>query len=936
MTRHFDRHLVLLLALSAFAWLPLLTPGYFLHAHDAPHSLFFLQAFDEAIRDGAWWPSWGPNFALGYGYPLWIFYAPLAYYLGELFHRVGFSITTSIKLVDLLATVGATLSMYAWARQHFNKGAAAFAAIVYTYAPYHLLDLYVRSAVAEYLTFAFFPLVLWRWETLLHQPSRRHAILAALATAVLILTHHGAAFIFAMLLGAYLIFLFARFMWSNDADNEKLHSHPGTCCVLRAPFNYAPRITQHGSRFMFHVSRFTFYVLRFTLHASRSTLLTYTLIAAVLTLGLSAIFWLPMVLEQKYIVVEQWTSVSYNYQKHFVFLNQFFSPFWGFGYSGEGLADDMAFQLGLVPVVGAVIALLFARAHERARRDTLFFFGATLVTLVLMSPVSAPFWQAVPIAALVQFPWRLLALSTITLAWLAGAALHTIDEPTNQPTNRQSNPLAALLMLITALAGFNYTLPQYTERSTTAERARASIDFELVSYKDRVGYMTWASVQPQSSPLVAEYQAEHPLTKAVALTPGAQIEALQHGGESERVRVRAERETMIQFRIYYFPGWRARIDGQEARLWPAGPQALITLAVPAGEHQVELRFEDTIVRRTAKIISFVSLLLVAAWALWPRARRLIRTAPAVMIVILLTACASSDTPTPATVVASTPVPTSTQTPTPSATTEMPTATQTATLTPTGTPRPDSIEHVVAPNETLGAIALLYGTTVDAIVRANNLSDPRLLRTGQRLIIPLPTLTPTPPPTATRDPALPTLPPTPTPIVYTVQRGDTLSGIAARYNLPVDEIMAANGLKDFFIRTGQQLIIPPPTPTPSVTPTALPTVTPTPGLAFAEPMLLYPPDGATVSGDDVIVLNWTALGALSDDQYYVLRLRVVDGNGRSESIWLKTPSYRLPSAWRGSKIEWDVIVLQLTKTNADGSREGKIQSPFSQSRQFTWR
>ena len=62
--------LVLVGAISIFAWGALLAPGYFLKAHDAPHSVFFLLEFDKAFRDGAWYPRWGIDFALGYGYPL--------------------------------------------------------------------------------------------------------------------------------------------------------------------------------------------------------------------------------------------------------------------------------------------------------------------------------------------------------------------------------------------------------------------------------------------------------------------------------------------------------------------------------------------------------------------------------------------------------------------------------------------------------------------------------------------------------------------------------------------------------------------------------------------------------------------------------------------------------------------------------------------------
>ena len=45
------------------------------------------------------------------------------------------------------------------------------------------------------------------------------------------------------------------------------------------------------------------------------------------------------------------------------------------------------------------------------------------------------------------------------------------------------------------------------------------------------------------------------------------------------------------------------------------------------------------------------------------------------------------------------------------------------------------------------------------------------------------------------------------IYYTVRRGDTLSTIAARRNLPVEEIMNANNLNSDFIKAGQEIVLP---------------------------------------------------------------------------------------------------------------------------------
>jgi LysM repeat protein len=92
--------------------------------------------------------------------------------------------------------------------------------------------------------------------------------------------------------------------------------------------------------------------------------------------------------------------------------------------------------------------------------------------------------------------------------------------------------------------------------------------------------------------------------------------------------------------------------------------------------------------------------------------------------------------------------------------------------------------------------------------------------------------PTPPLVAEATPA-PTLTPTPTPtpmpLVYTVQEGDTLSAIALRYGITVEDIVSANGLPNpDALNIGQQLVIPGHfvTPTPAA-PTAAPTDTPVP-------------------------------------------------------------------------------------------------------------
>ena len=89
MARLLSGRAALVVAIGVFAWGALVGPPYFLDAHDAPHSLFFLNQFDQAIRDGVLYPRWGVDFALGYGYPLFNVYSTLAFYVAEGFHLLG-------------------------------------------------------------------------------------------------------------------------------------------------------------------------------------------------------------------------------------------------------------------------------------------------------------------------------------------------------------------------------------------------------------------------------------------------------------------------------------------------------------------------------------------------------------------------------------------------------------------------------------------------------------------------------------------------------------------------------------------------------------------------------------------------------------------------------------------------------------------------------
>ena len=217
-----DPNVWLVVALSVFAWGPLLTPAYFFNAHDAEHSVFFLVEFDQTFRDGYLWPRWSPDFSFGYGYPLFNLYAPLAFYAAEVVRLLGFGFTAAIKVMYVLATIAAGLGMYGFVRRLYGPAAGLLAAVFYMYVPFHLVEIYVRSAYAEFVSLAIIPFLFWAFTELIAAPSRRRVAAAGFAYGILALTHHTSFFTFTPFLMIYILYLLIAKIYK---DRQLLFAH---------------------------------------------------------------------------------------------------------------------------------------------------------------------------------------------------------------------------------------------------------------------------------------------------------------------------------------------------------------------------------------------------------------------------------------------------------------------------------------------------------------------------------------------------------------------------------------------------------------------------------------------------------------------------------------------------------------------------------------
>lgn len=363
--------LVLLFSIPSFA--SLLQPGYFGHHDDLQIMRIF--EMDKCFKDGQIPCRWVPDMGFGYGYPLFNYYPVMPYYLGELIHFLGFSLIWSVKIDFILVFIVSAISMFFLARTFWGNLGGFMSTLLYLYAPYHSVDIYVRGAMAEAWSLAWTPLVFLFIYRVVMQGGLKNIVGLAVFLSLFLISHNPMALVFSPIMVAW--------------------------------------------------------ALLFIIYYKKYKSIYSLVISGVWALGLAAFFTVPVLLEGKFVHLETLFIGYFNYLAHFVGLNQLFiSTFWGYGGSIWGPDDGLSFQIGYLHW-GAILLFLpliyfFWKKIRINSFILIFLFLVFWFYAFLMHPRSNFIWEAVPILQNIQFPWRLLAI-TIFVSSLYAGSIFTLE-----------------------------------------------------------------------------------------------------------------------------------------------------------------------------------------------------------------------------------------------------------------------------------------------------------------------------------------------------------------------------------------------------------------------------------------------------------------------------------------------------------------------------
>lgn len=530
---------ILLFILFFPAFQDLLHPGFFPMHDDL--QVFRLLEVNKCVHDGQIPCRWVPDAGFGYGYPLMQFYPPMPYYPMEALLLLGLGYFWPVKIMFALAFVLSGWGMYLLAKEFFGKWGGVIASVLYVYSPYHSVDIYVRGALNEAWGMVWFPFVLLYIYRLITKEKNSW-----------------------------------NFIWLSLAISLQISSHNVMTMV------FAPTAILWAGFWLWRTKK---------LLPIRELILT-----GILGVGLAAFFFIPVVLEQKFVHVDSMMVGYFNYLAHFVDIKQLFlSRFWGYGGSTWGPEDGMSFSIGQAQWVAAFLASVVAFFKIKKQ--------PTISLMIIMSVIfgffyaflthsrSVDIWKAIPLLQYAQFPWRLVALIVFYFSF-AGGYLATIKLP-----KLPRAFLLSLLVLGIIITNIRFFRVDHHVRITLQEKL-SGLSWENQVTGGIFDYLPRSAPKPPGAPA---------FTIPVFVTGYGGIRDYKSGTNWMTFdAVVSSPAAQIMIPLYSFPGLVTKVDGKSVSTVAEPDLGRVTFTIPQGSHLVSAKIGFTKVRAFSDIATLIS------------------------------------------------------------------------------------------------------------------------------------------------------------------------------------------------------------------------------------------------------------------------------------------------------------------------------------------
>ena len=550
---------LLCIGLSAFA----VVPFFFMGRSEAgsafklrmpiTHDMFLhydqMRSFYNGLAAGELYPRWEEDTNRGFGAPTTSYYPPGIYYLTSAFYAVTQDWLLALMSTHLVMMIAAAAALYFYARQSMGLGAAIAAMAAYIFLPYHLLDQYHRGAMAELLVFVWMPPMLLFGERLIKSSSS---------------TRESSTF--ASVFG--LAVTYGAFLWS----------HPPTAYQFTLGFG-------------------VYVVVLAVLRREWKGLISIGF-ALALGIGLASAYLLPAVIEQD-LIHREYIAETWPYHKTYIFVHDLYNSD---VHRAFFKLVDAIWISGTATIAVAGIVLLWIKRQAIAADNTLkqrvllwILIGG--LASFMMTSASMPVGKLIPKIDIGVFTWRMLSVTTLVVALLAGALTQAAVEA-GKHKSRYDRALFLSLAALIVIGGAVFSAIAVARPMTNA-----------YVFEPEPEHLNWATI-PSSAPAdPTELPDEVPQAELATSENGAVV-VEEWKPEHRVLRASLKQDDQLLIRTFNFPGWTAAVDGVQVPIRSSEDLGSIEIEMPAGTHRITLDFLDTKPRRTFRIVSLSALVIV--------------------------------------------------------------------------------------------------------------------------------------------------------------------------------------------------------------------------------------------------------------------------------------------------------------------------------------
>lgn len=322
---------------------------------DGTAHIVHMAIFHNAISNGDFPVRWVDGFA-NYGLPMGSFVQQFTSYAGGFLTFLTNDVVASFNIVYGIGTISSVVLFYIFLRFYFNSWPSFVGAFLFNFAPYRIINFYIRGAIPEYFSSVFFVTILICLFMLIKKKKKWAFIGLSLSVFGMILSHPMNVITGSIFFGPYLIYLLL-----NDKNKIK----------------------------------------------------TLILVMSSIFLGvlLSSYYLVPLLREIKFFY---YGSSGNHYNPTHLDIKSFISPNWYYFLTerNEILSRGHFIKTGLIETILMFIGVIVATIRRLLKRKTSFFDLTILIGIILIfltTKYSDFLYQNINILSNIQFPWRMLS-----------------------------------------------------------------------------------------------------------------------------------------------------------------------------------------------------------------------------------------------------------------------------------------------------------------------------------------------------------------------------------------------------------------------------------------------------------------------------------------------------------------------------------------------